>query len=59
MKANCKIDNFFKQAGTDPSRRHILGSKIAKGLQKLTVLVNWGHFHEKKFEKKVAQSRKN
>ena len=38
----------YKQAGTGPSRRHIQGSKIAKGLQSAKVLVNWGHFDEKK-----------
>ena len=31
-----------KQAGNDPSWRDILGSKIAKGLKNVKVLVNWG-----------------
>ena len=44
-----------KQAGTGPSRRHIQGSKIAKGLQNVKVLVNWGPF----YEKKLSQCRKN
>ena len=40
-----------KQAGTGPSRRHIKGSKIAKGIQSAEVLVNWvplGFFFEKR-----------
>ena len=37
-----------KQAGTGPNRRHIQVSKIAKGLQNVKVLVNWGPFYEKK-----------
>ena len=39
-----------KQAGTGPSRRHIKGSKIAKGIQSAEVLVNWvplGFFSKK------------
>ena len=36
----------MEQAGTGPSRRHIKGSKIAKGLQGAKVLVNWGPFDE-------------
>ena len=39
---------MFKQAGNVPSRRHIQGSKIAKGLQYFKVLVGWGPFYEKK-----------
>ena len=34
------------KAGTGPSRRHIKGSKIAKGLQSAEVLVNWVPFDE-------------
>ena len=37
----------FQQAGNGPSRRHIQGSKIAKGLQNFQVLVNWDYFYEK------------
>ena len=43
---------LFKQAGNGPSRRHIEGSKIAKGLQNFQVLVNWDYFYEKFFLKK-------
>ena len=46
-----------KQAGNGPSRRHIQGSKIAKGLQNFQVLVNWDYFNEF-FLKKVSQCRK-
>ena len=45
-----------KQAGTGPNRRHIQVSKIAKGLQNVKVLVNWGPFYEKK--KKVSMPKK-
>ena len=48
---------YHKQAGNGPSRRHIQGSKIAKGLQNFQVLVNWDYFYEKKIE--VSQCRKN
>ena len=41
-----------------PSRRHIQGSKIAKKTSNFQVLVNWEHFYEKKFSKKVPQCRK-
>ena len=47
-----------KQAGNGPSRRHIQGSKIAKGLQNFQVLVNWDYFYEKKFWKKISQCQK-
>ena len=33
--------------------------KIAKGLQNVKVLVNWGPFHENKIGKKVTQCQKN
>ena len=36
-----------KQADTGSSQRHILGSKIAKGLQNVKLLVNWEPFYEK------------
>ena len=48
IKSTLKSKGFFdtvrghklhKQAGTGPSRRHIYGSKIAKGLQNVKVLV--------------------
>ena len=49
-----------KQAGTGPSRRHIKGSKIAKGLQYVKVLVSWGPFYEKFFlEKSLTMPKKN
>ena len=44
---NCFSRRFEEQAGSGPSWRHILGSKIAKGLQNVKVLVNWGPFYEK------------
>ena len=47
-----------KQAGNRPSRRHIQGSKIAKGLQNFQVLVNWDYFYEKKIEKKSHNAKK-
>ena len=58
------INLFFfhicmKQAGNGPSRRHIQGSKIAKGLQNFQVLVNWDYFYEKKFEKSLTMPKKN
>ena len=50
---------FLKgQAETGPSRRHIYGSKLAKGLQNAKVLVNWGPFMRKKFEKKSHNAEK-
>ena len=45
-----------KKAGTGPCRRHIQGSKIAKGLQNVKVLVNWGPCYKKL--KKVSQWQK-
>ena len=51
---------LYKQAGTGPSRRHIQGSKIPKGLQNVKVLVNWGPFYGKFFfEKKSHNAGKN
>ena len=47
-----------KQAGNGPSRRHIQGSKIAKGLQNLQELVNWDYLYEKKIEKKSHSAEK-
>ena len=41
-----------KQDVKVPSRRRIQGSKIAKGLQNVKVLVNCGPFYEKKILKK-------
>ena len=57
------INLFFfhicmKQAGNGPSRRHIQGSKIAKGLQNFQVLVNWDYFYEKKIWKKSHNAEK-
>ena len=49
---------LFKQAGNGPSRRHIQGSKVAKGLQNFQVLVNWDYFYEKKIEKKSHSAEK-
>ena len=46
----------MKQAGNGPSRRHIQGSKIAKGLQSVKVLVNYGPFGEKNL--KVSMPKK-
>ena len=40
------------------SRRHIKGSKIAKGLQNVKLLVNWGPFMEKS-DKKSHNAEKN
>ena len=51
------ISNGVKQAGTRLSRRHIKVSKVAEGLQKAKVLVNWGPFYNI-FSKKVSQCRK-
>ena len=48
-----------EQAGNGPSRRHIQGSKIAKGLQNFKVLVNWEPFYEKKIEKRLTQPKKS
>ena len=42
----------FKQTGIGPSRRHIKGSKLPKGLQNVKVLVNWGPFYGNFFSKK-------
>ena len=42
-----KITEHDEQAGNGPSRRHIQGSKIAKGLQNFQVLVNWDYFNGK------------
>ena len=47
-----------KQAGNGPNRRHIQGSKIAKGLQNFQVLVNWENFYEFFFEKKSHNDKK-
>ena len=46
-----------KQAGNAPSRRHIQGSKIAKGLQNFQVLVNWDYM-KKIFEKSLTMPKK-
>ena len=54
-----KIPWKKKQAGTGPSRRHIQVSKIAKGLQNVKVLVNWGPFYEKNCSKKSHNAEKN
>ena len=45
----------MKQAGTGPSRRHIQGSKIAKGHQSFKVFSSTAL---KKFLKKVSRRRK-
>ena len=45
---DCYMHLQVQQAGNGPSRRHIQGSKIAKGLQNFQVLVNWDYFNEKK-----------
>ena len=47
-----------QQASTGPSLRHIQRSKLAKGLQSVKVLANWGPFDEKKILKKVSQMPK-
>ena len=49
-----------QQTGNGPNRRHIQGSKIAKGLQNFQKLVNWDYFYEKKFLlKKSHNAEKN
>ena len=49
----------YKQAWNGPSRRHIKGSKLAKGLQNFQVSVNWDYFYEVKiFEKKSHSAEK-
>ena len=55
-KLNYSFPNNIKQGETDPSRRHIKGSKIAKGLHSAKVLVNWGPFDEKFFMKKMSHN---
>ena len=49
---------MVKQAGNGPSRRHIQGSKIAKGLQNFQVLVNWDYFYKKNFLKSLTMPKK-
>ena len=44
----------YKQAGNGPSRRHIQGSKIAKGLQNFKVLVNWDYSEKSRTVPKKA-----
>ena len=39
----------IEQAGTGPSRHHIEGSKTAKGLQNVKVLVNLEPFMKRNF----------
>ena len=53
------IRNSLQQAGNGPSRRHIQGSKIAKGLQNFQVSVNWDYFYEKFFLKKIYFEKKS
>ena len=53
MSANYETKVKTKQTGTGPSRRHIEGSKKAKGLQNVKVLVNLEPFMI--FLKKVSQ----
>ena len=48
----------MEQAGNGPSRRHIQGSKIAKGLQNFKVLVNWDYFYLKKLKKSLTMPKK-
>ena len=48
----------YKEAGNGPSRRHIQGSKIAKGLQNFQVLGIGTTFMKKKFEKKSLNAEK-
>ena len=57
LMQRCMSISIIQQAGNGPSRRHIQGSKIAKGLQNFQVLVNWDYFYEKKNLKKVTQCR--
>ena len=58
MRRIVKLSMYWsEQAGNGPNRRHIQGSKIAKGLQNFQVLVNWDYFYENIFEKK-CQCRK-
>ena len=52
------ISNGVKQAGTRLSRRHIKVSKVAEGLQKAKVLVNWGPFYNIFFEKSFTMPKK-
>ena len=60
IKKNLKFSETLKQIGkintkqawTGPSRRHIQGSNIAKGLQNFQVLVNWDYFYGQFFLKK-------
>ena len=49
---------LFKQVGNGPSRRHIQGSKIAKGLQNFQVLVNWDYFYEFFLKKSLTMPKK-
>ena len=49
---------LLNKPGNGPSRRHIQGSKIAKGLQNFQVLVNCDYFYEKKIEKKSHNAEK-
>ena len=59
LKTSALIITFhllYKQAGTGPSRRHIQGSKIAKGHQSFKVFSSTAL---KIFFEKVSQRRKN
>ena len=53
LDGNFRSNFRMKQTGTGPSRRHIKGLKIAKGLQSANVLTNWGPFDDF-FLKKVS-----
>ena len=48
---------YCKQAGNGISRRHIQGSKTAKGLQNVKILENRGPFY-KKIEKSLTMPRR-
>ena len=53
------IRHKYNKPGPAQVGAHIEGSKIAKGLQYVKVLVSWGPFYEKKFlEKKSHNAEK-
>ena len=57
MKQLMEIGGKNEQTGTGLSRRHISGSKAAKGIQYVKVLVSWRSFYEKVVWKNVSQCR--
>ena len=52
LMENTENQNKTEQAGNGPSRRHIQGSKIAKGLQSIKYSL-LKYLHEEKIEKKL------